>query len=143
MLVDFAQENELRVAITKNGQLTDIDISRPGMKQKKGNIYKGTISSIEPSLDAVFVNYGSERHGFLPVKEISPEYFRDIEKKEGENKPPIDQLLKQGDQIVVQIDKEERGNKGAALTTYISLAGAYLVLMPNSPQGAPQNSRIF
>src|ERR1700722_19897786 len=117
MLVNATQPDELRVAITDHSKLIDLDIEIPGQEQKKSNIYKGIISEIMPSLNAVFVNYGSERHGFLPLKEISREYFL---KDSGEdpNSIPINELLKVDQEVVVQIDKEERGTKGAALTTF-------------------------
>src|SRR3990167_10086786 len=142
MLINAAQTDELRVAITADSVLVDLDIEHAGQEQKKSNIYKGTISSIEPSLGAVFVNYGSERHGFLPLKEISPEYF--LTSTDGKSFDEIDikKVLKEDQEIVVQVDKEERGTKGAALTTFITLAGCYLVLMPNNPQSGGISRRI-
>lgn len=104
----------------------------PGHEQKKANIYKGKITRIEPSLEAAFVDYGAERHGFLPLKEIAREYFPANYNAHG--RPNIKDVLREGQEVIVQIDKEERGNKGAALTTFISLAGSYLVLMPNNPR---------
>ena len=142
MLINAAQTDELRVAITADSVLVDLDIEHAGQEQKKSNIYKGTISSIEPSLGAVFVNYGSERHGFLPLKEISPEYF--LTSTDGKSFDEIDikKVLKEDQEIVVQVDKEERGTKGAALTTFITLAGCYLVLMPNNPDAGGISRRI-
>lgn len=140
MLINAAQADELRVAITDNGQLLDLDIERPSLGQTKSNIYKGKITSIEPSLAAVFVNYGADRHGFLPLKEISREYFlKDVDPAGDLN---MNEILKVGQPIVVQVDKEERGTKGAALTTFISLAGSYLVLMPNNPRAGGISRRI-
>jgi len=142
MLINATHGDELRVAITADAVLVDLDIEHPGQEQKKSNIYKGRITSIEPSLGAVFVDYGSERHGFLPLKEISPEYF--LTSADGQSTDPIDikRLLKEGQEIVVQVDKEERGNKGAALTSFIALAGCYLVLMPNNPDSGGISRRI-
>ncbi len=140
MLINATQPDELRVAIIENTLLIDLDIEHSGVEQKKSNIYKGKISSIEPSLGAVFVDYGSERHGFLPVKEISREYFlTDVGDSENFD---INRVLRLGQEVVVQVDKEERGTKGAALTTYISLAGSYLVLMPNNPRAGGISRRI-
>ena len=130
MLINATQAEELRVAIVDGQSLYDIDIEQPSKEQKKSNIYKGRIFRIEPSLEAAFVEYGGGRHGFLPLKEISRDYFQ---AGVDHNKAGIRELLKEGQEIVVQVDKEERGNKGAALTTFISLAGRYMVLMPNSP----------
>ena len=142
MLINATHADELRVAITADAVLVDLDIEHPGQEQKKSNIYKGRITSIEPSLGAVFVDYGSERHGFLPLKEISPEYF--ITKQNSESLTDIDikKALREGQEIVVQVDKEERGTKGAALTTFIALAGCYLVLMPNNPDSGGISRRI-
>lgn len=142
MLINATHADELRVAITADSVLVDLDIEHPGQEQKKSNIYKGRITSIEPSLGAVFVDYGSERHGFLPLKEISPEYF--ITQQNGEPVSDLDikRVLKEGQEIVVQVDKEERGTKGAALTTFIALAGCYLVLMPNNPDSGGISRRI-
>ena len=140
MLINATQPDELRVAITDDARLIDLDIEHPGHEQKKSNIYKGRITSIEPSLGAVFVDYGSERHGFLPLKEVSHEYFlTSIDNPEAID---IRQVLKVGQELVVQIEKEERGTKGAALTTFISLAGSYLVLMPNNPRAGGISRRI-
>lgn len=140
MLINATQPDELRVAITDDAFLIDLDIEHPDQVQKKSNIYKGRITSIEPSLDAVFVDYGSERHGFLPLKEVSREYFlTDIESSEDID---IKKVLKEGQELVIQVEKEERGTKGAALTTFISLAGCYLVLMPNNPRAGGISRRI-
>lgn len=141
MLINATHPDEVRVAITLNSVLIDLDIEQPGLEQKKANIYKGRITSIEKSLGAVFVDYGSERHGFLPLKEISPEYFLTQDPKQLEN-PDIQKILKIGQELVVQVDKEERGTKGAALTTFITLAGSYLVLMPNNPAAGGISRRI-
>ncbi|WP_422667265.1 ribonuclease E [Buchnera aphidicola] len=140
MLINATQQEELRVALVDGQRLYDLDIEHSGSEQKKSNIYKGKIARIEPSLEAVFVDYGTEKHGFLPIKEISRNYFS-IEKllNLGTN---IRKILKEGQEIIVQIDKEERGNKGAALTTFISLAGSYLVLMPNNPKSGGISRRI-
>jgi ribonuclease E len=140
MLINATQPEELRVAIVDGQKLFNLDIESPGREQKKANIYKGTITRVEPSLEAAFVDYGSERHGFLPLKEISRAYFNQ-ELKPG-TKASIKDLVKEGREVVVQIDKEERGNKGAALTTFISLAGRYLVLMPNNPRAGGVSRRI-
>ncbi len=140
MLINATQSSELRVAIVENGILQNLDIERSGVEQKKSNIYKGRISSIEPSLGAIFVDYGCERHGFLPLKEISKEYF--LSEPTDPSNPDMRKLLKTGQELVIQVEKEERGNKGAALTTFISLAGAYLVLMPNSPKAGGISRRI-
>ena len=139
MLINATQAEELRVAIVDGQNLYDIDIEQASKEQKKSNIYKGRITRLEPSLEAAFVEYGGERHGFLPLKEISPDYFA-----EGldPNKVGIKELLREGQEVVVQVDKEERGNKGAALTTFISLAGRYMVLMPNSPNAGGVSRRI-
>ena len=141
MLINATQLDELRVAIMDDSKLVDLDIEIPGQEQKKSNIYKGVISSIEPSLGAVFVNYGSERHGFLPLKEISREYFLQ-EIQHDFDSIDINQVLRVGQELVVQVDKEERGTKGAALTTFISLAGSFLVLMPNNPRACGISRRI-
>ncbi|WP_020157484.1 Rne/Rng family ribonuclease [Methylobacter marinus] len=143
MLINATQAEELRVALVDGQKLYDFDIEVPSKEQKKSNIYKGIITRVEPSLEAVFVNYGAEKHGFLPFKEISPAYRqpRDGAETEG-RRPAIKDLIKEGQEILVQIEKEERGNKGAALTTYISLAGTYLVLMPNNPKAGGISRRI-
>lgn len=142
MLINATHPDELRVAITSDSTLIDLVIEHPGQEQKKSNIYKGRITSIEPSLGAVFVNFGSERHGFLPLKEISPEYFLSQPTTETLTDIDIKKILKEGQEIVIQVDKEERGTKGAALTTFITLAGCYLVLMPNNPDSGGISRRI-
>ena len=140
MLINATQQEELRVALVDGQRLYDLDIESPGHEQKKANIYKGKITRIEPSLEAAFVDYGAERHGFLPLKEISREYFPANYSAHG--RPNIKDVLREGQEVIVQIDKEERGNKGAALTTFISLAGSYLVLMPNNPRAGGISRRI-
>ena len=139
MLFNATQSEELRVAIVDGQKLVDLDIEHAGKEQRKSNIYKGVITRVEPSLEAAFVDYGMERHGFLPFKEISRSYFSD--KSEG-GKTRIQDVIKEGQELIVQVDKDERGNKGAALTTFISLAGRYLVLMPNNPRGGGVSRRI-
>lgn len=138
MLFNATQEEELRVAIVDGQKLIDLDIEHAGKEQRKSNIYKGVITRIEPSLEAAFVDYGTDRHGFLPFKEISRSYYQ--EKSDGRAR--IQDVIKEGQELIVQVDKDERGNKGAALTTYISLAGRYLVLMPNNPKGGGVSRRI-
>ncbi|WHL25273.1 MAG: ribonuclease E [Candidatus Blochmannia vicinus] len=140
MLINATQQEELRVALVDGQRLYDLDIETVGHEQKKANIYKGKIIRIEPSLEAVFVDYGSERHGFLPIREITREYF--LSSSSSYNKFNIKEILYEGQELLVQVDKEERGNKGAALTTFISLAGSYLVLMPNSPKSGGISRRI-
>jgi ribonuclease E len=143
MLINATQAEELRVALVDGQKLYDFDIEVPSKEQKKSNIYKGIITRVEPSLEAAFINYGAEKHGFLPFKEISPLYRQTQEGAETDGRrPAIKDLIKEGQEIVVQIEKEERGNKGAALTTYISLAGTYLVLMPNNPKAGGISRRI-
>ena len=143
MLINATQAEELRVALVDGQKLYDFDIEIPSKEQKKSNIYKGIITRVEPSLEAAFINYGAEKHGFLPFKEISPVYLKTYDETEGEvRRSAIKSHLKEGQEIVVQIEKEERGNKGAALTTYISLAGTYLVLMPNNPKAGGISRRI-
>ena len=139
MLFNATHQEELRVAIVDGQKLIDIDIESAGREQRKGNIYKGVITRIEPSLEACFINYGHERHGFLPFKEVARSYF-----KEGVDlrTARIQDALHEGQELIVQVEKEERGNKGAALTTFISLAGRYLVLMPNNPRGGGISRRI-
>ncbi|HYP80543.1 MAG TPA: Rne/Rng family ribonuclease, partial [Steroidobacteraceae bacterium] len=139
LLVNATQQEELRVALVDGQKLYDLSIDIPSREQKKANIYKARIARIEPSLEAVFVDYGSERHGFLPLKEISKEHFRD---GQAQGNRGIREILTEGQEIVVQVEKEERGNKGAALTTYISLAGRFLVLMPNNPRAGGVSRRI-
>jgi ribonuclease E len=140
MLINATQPEELRVALVDGQWLYDLDIENRTREQKKANIYKGKITRIEPSLEAAFVDYGAERHGFLPLKEISREYFS--KSGSGEGRLKIKDVVKEGQEVVVQVDKEERGNKGAALTTFISLAGRYLVLMPNNPRAGGISRRI-
>jgi len=140
MLINATQEEELRMAMVDGQRLFDLNIEGPASERKKANIYKGKITRVEPSLEAAFVDYGAERHGFLPLKEISSEYF--VKDVEGGKKPSIREVLKEGQDIVVQIDKEERGNKGAALTTYVSLAGRFIVLKPNKDRSGGVSRRI-
>jgi ribonuclease E len=139
MLFNATQQEELRVAIVDGQKLIDIDIEAAGREQRKSNIYKGVITRIEPSLEACFVNYGEERHGFLPFKEVARSYFREgVDVRNAS----IRDALREGQEIVVQVEKEERGNKGAALTSFVSLAGRYLVLMPNNPRGGGVSRRV-
>ncbi|ALS98364.1 hypothetical protein AT746_08915 [Lacimicrobium alkaliphilum] len=140
MLINATQQEELRVALVDGQKMYDLDIESPGHEQKKSNIYKGKITRVEPSLEAAFVDYGAERHGFLPLKEIARTYFPKGYNFEG--RPQIKDAIKEGQEVIVQIDKEERGQKGAALTTFISLAGSYLVLMPNNPRAGGISRRI-
>ncbi|CAM4222223.1 ribonuclease E [Vibrio agarivorans] len=140
MLINATQKEELRVALVDGQKLFDLDIESPGHESKKANIYKGRITRIEPSLEAAFVDYGAERHGFLPLKEIAREYFPQGYSYQG--RPSIKEVLTEGQEVIVQVEKEERGNKGAALTTFISLAGSYLVLMPNNPRAGGISRRI-
>ncbi len=139
MLINATQSEELRVALVDGQKLYDLDIESGSREQKKSNIYKGKITRIEPSLEAAFVDFGAERHGFLPLKEISREYFV---KDPGPGRISIKEVLKEGQEVIVQVDKEERGNKGAALTTQVSMAGRYLVLMPNNPRAGGISRRI-
>jgi len=139
MLFNATQAEELRVAIVDGQKLIDLDIETPGKEQRKSNIYKGVITRVEPSLEAAFVDYGAERHGFLPFKEVARAYFRagvDVARAR------IQDALEEGQELIVQVDKDERGTKGAALTTFISLAGRYLVLMPNNPRGGGVSRRV-
>ncbi|MCS2610060.1 ribonuclease E [Halomonas dongshanensis] len=138
MLINATQPEELRVALVDGQRLYDLDIESGAREQKKANIYRGRITRVEPSLEAAFVDFGAERHGFLPLKEISREYFS----KDVSGRPNIKEVLKEGQEVIVQVDKEERGNKGAALTTFISLAGRFLVLMPNNPRAGGISRRI-
>ena len=140
ILINASQPEELRVAIVDGQKLNDLDIEVPSSKQRKANVYKGKITRVEPSLEAAFVDYGSERHGFLPLKEISRSYFKEGADLSG--RINIKDVLKEGQEVIVQVDKEERGNKGAALTTFLSLAGRYLVLMPNNPRAGGVSRRI-
>jgi ribonuclease E len=140
MLINATQPEELRVALVDGQRLFDLDIESDSREQKKANIYKGRITRVEPSLEAAFVDFGAERHGFLPLKEIAREYF--CKQPERGQRPNIKEMVKEGTEVIVQVDKEERGNKGAALTTFISLAGRYLVLMPNNPRAGGISRRI-
>src|SRR5580700_1848818 len=138
MLVNATQQEELRVALVDGQKLYDLSIEIPSKEQKKANIYKARISRVEPSLEAAFVDYGAQRHGFLPLKEISRDYFR----SQPQGRMNIRELINEGQELLVQVEKEERGNKGAALTTFISLAGRFLVLMPNNPRAGGVSRRI-
>jgi len=142
MLINATQPEEVRVALVKGNHLYDLDIECPSEIKKKGNIYKAVVTRREPSLDAVFVEYGSKRQGFLPLKEIAPEYFNKRANQSEDEKPSISTLIREGQELLIQVDKEERGNKGAALTTFITLAGCYLVLMPNNPRSGGISRRI-
>ena len=141
ILINALQKEEIRVAMVDGQQLYDLDIEVSSREQKKASIYKGTITRVEPSLEAAFVDYGADRHGFLPFKEISRSYFTESALK-GDGRPDIKTAVKEGQQVIIQVDKEERGNKGAALTTFISLAGRYMVLMPNNPRAGGVSRRI-
>ncbi len=140
MLVNATQEEELRVALVDGQRIYDLDVEVPSREQKKANVYKGRITRVEPSLEACFVDYGAERHGFLPLKEVSKEYFKSSPSSGG--RLNIRELLEEGQELIVQVEKEERGNKGAALTTFISLAGRFLVLMPNNARAGGVSRRI-
>jgi len=142
MLINATHQEELRVAIVDGQRLVDLDIEHKSREQRKSNIYKAKITRVEPSLEAVFVDYGADRHGFLPFKEIAKEFFRTDAKKTEGGRPNIRDCVKEGQEIVVQIEKEERSNKGAALTTFVSLAGRFLVLMPNNPRAGGVSRRI-
>ncbi|HTH79435.1 MAG TPA: ribonuclease E/G, partial [Ramlibacter sp.] len=139
MLINATQAEERRLAIVDGQKLLDYEIEIEGREQRKGNIYKAVVTRVEPSLEACFVDYGEDRHGFLPFKEISRTYFQG-------NTPPsqarINEVIKEGQELLVQVEKEERGNKGAALTTYMSLAGRYCVLMPNTARGGGISRKI-
>src|SRR4051794_9880387 len=139
MLFNATQAEELRVAIVDGQKLVDLDIESAAKEQRKSNIYKGVITRVEPSLEAAFVDYGTERHGFLPFKEVARQFFKpgvDV------NRARIQDAIAEGDELIVQVEKDERGTKGAALTTFISLAGRYLVLMPNNPRGGGVSRRV-
>src|SRR3989442_1209713 len=139
MLFNATQAEELRVAIVEGQKLIDLDIESAAKEQRKSNIYKGIITRVEPSLEAAFVDYGTERHGFLPFKEVARQFFKpgiDV------GRARIQDALSEGQELIVQVEKDERGNKGAALTTFISLAGRYLVLMPNNPRGGGVSRRV-
>ena len=140
MLFNATQAEELRVAIVDGQKLIDLDIESAGKEQRKSNIYKGVITRVEPSLEAAFVDYGAERHGFLPFKEVAKQFMVNDEGEYGRAK--MSTHMRVGQEMIVQVDKDERGNKGAALTTYVSLAGRYLVLMPNNPRGGGVSRRI-
>ena len=140
ILINATEREEIRVAMVDGQYLYDLDIEHTNQVQKKSNIYKGTITRVEPSLNAAFVNYGAERHGFLPFKEVSREYWGATKGIQG--RPSIKDVLKEGQEVLVQVEKEERGNKGASLTTFISLAGRFLVLMPNNPRAGGVSRRI-
>ena len=140
MLINATQPEELRVALVDGQRLFDLDIEATGKEQKKSNIYKARIVRIEPSLEAAFVDYGAERHGFLPLKEVAKTYFKD--KPKNTNRINIREVLEEGQELVVQVEKDERGNKGAALTTFVSLAGRYLVAMPNNPRAGGVSRQI-
>ena len=139
MLFNATQQEELRVAIVEGQKLVDLDIESASREQRKSNIYKGIITRIEPSLEAAFIEYGEERHGFLPFKEVARSYFR---QGVDAGRARIQDALVEGQDLIVQVEKDERGNKGAALTTFISLAGRYLVLMPNNPRGGGVSRRV-
>lgn len=139
ILVNATQPEELRVAIVDGQRLYDLDIEVPAREQRKANVYRGRITRIEPSLEAAFVDYGAERHGFLPLKEVARSYYK---QDPGKGKASIKDVLSEGQELIVQVDKEERGTKGAALTTFVSLAGRYLVLMPNNPRAGGVSRRI-
>ncbi|MEJ8568284.1 ribonuclease E/G [Elongatibacter sediminis] len=141
MLINATQPEELRVAIADGQMLVDLDIETPALEQKKSNVYKARVTRVEPSLEACFVDFGSTRHGFLPLKEICPQFYHPSKRK-SEGKVSIQEAVKEGQELIVQVEKEERGNKGAALTTYISLAGRYLVLMPTNPKAGGVSRRI-
>src|SRR3990172_11788470 len=139
MLFNATQAEELRVAIVDGQKLIDLDIESASKEQRKSNIYKGVITGMEPSLEAAFVDYGTERHGFLPFKEVARAFFKsgvDV------GRARIQDALHEGQELIVQVEKDERGNKGAALTTFISLAGRYLVLIPNNPRGGGGSRRV-
>ena len=140
MLINATHTEELRVALVNGQQLYDLDIENRSREQKKANIYKARVTRVEPSLEAAFVDFGSNRHGFLPLKEISREYFSSNAKSGG--RINIKDALKEGTELIIQVEKEERGNKGAALTTFCSLAGRYMVLMPNNPRAGGISRRI-
>src|SRR3954454_9527920 len=150
MLFNATQAEELRVAIVDGQKLIDLDIESASKEQRKSNIYKGVITRVEPSLKACFVDYGTERHGFLPFKEISRQYLKSNRRGgdangddgDGDARVRMQDQLREGQELIVQVDKDERGSKGAALTTYISLAGRYLVLMPNNPRGGGMSRRV-
>jgi len=139
MLFNATQSEEIRVAIINDSVIEDLDYERSTREQRKSNIYKGTITRVEPSLEAAFVDYGVNRHGFLPFKEIAKEFYS---KKSRKKNLSISDVINEGQEVIVQVSKEERGNKGAALTTFLSLAGRYIVLMSNSPESGGISRRI-
>ena len=139
MLINATQTEERRLAIVEGQKLLDYEIEIEGREQRKGNIYQAVVTRVEPSLEACFVDYGEDRHGFLPFKEISKQYFAS---NVSVSQARIQDVIKEGQTLLVQVEKEERGNKGAALTTYVSLAGRYLVLMPNNPKAGGISRRI-
>ena len=139
MLINATQAEERRLAIVDGQKLLDYEIEIEGREQRKGNIYSAVVTRVEPSLEACFVDYGEDRHGFLPFKEISKQYFAP---GVAPSQARIQDVIKEGQTMLVQVEKEERGNKGAALTTFISLAGRYVVLMPNNPRGGGVSRRI-
>ena len=141
MLINATQAEELRVAVADGQKLIDLDIETPTLEQKKANVYKGKVTRVEPSLEACFVDFGSTRHGFLPLKEICPQFYQ-ASARNREGKVTVQEAVREGQEIIIQVEKEERGNKGAALTTYISLAGRYLVLMPTNPKAGGVSRRI-
>ncbi len=142
ILFNATHPEELRLAVVDGQKLLDLDIESSTYQQKKGNIYKGKVTRVEPSLEAAFVDYGSERQGFLPLKEISRIYFQGFNERTPMSQVRIKDVIREGQELLVQVDKEERGTKGAALTTFVSLAGRYLVLMPNNPKGGGISRRI-
>jgi ribonuclease E len=139
MLINATQAEERRLAIVDGQKLLDYEIEIEGREQRKGNIYKAVVTRVEPSLEACFVDYGEDRHGFLPFKEISKTYFA---QGVPVSQARINDVIREGQELLVQVEKEERGNKGAALTTFVSLAGRYVVLMPNNPRGGGVSRRI-
>src|SRR4030065_257385 len=142
ILFNATHPEELRLAVVDGQKLLDLDIESSTYQQKKGNIYKGKVTRVEPSLEAAFVEFGTERQGFLPLKEISRLYFQGFDGRTSMSQVLIKDVIREGQEMIVQVDKEERGTKGAALTTFISLAGRYLVLMPNNPRGGGISRRI-
>ena len=142
MLFNATHPEELRVAIVDGQKLLDLDIESAIRNEKKGNIYKAVVTKVEPSLEAAFVDYGADKHGFLPLKEIYRAYFQNYDSRTPISNVKIDAVVKEGQEMIVQVDKDERGTKGAALTTFVSLAGRFLVLMPNNPKGGGISRRI-
>ena len=142
MLFNATHAEELRVAIVDGQKLIDLDLESAIRSEKKGNVYKGRVTKVEPSLEACFVDYGAEKQGFLPLKEIYREYFGDYDSRTSIADVKIESVIREGQEMIVQVDKDERGTKGAALTTFISLAGRFLVFMPNNPKGGGISRRI-